>query len=193
MGTNQNISKLKIEQKNGNQIINKNNYIESLPTFSKIGLAQNLLKEMYSLKERFEDNKNKMIDKIEQNCLKYYKNKIYSKEIYDYFETNNLEEHFDYNLTNDLKDIIQNILYEPIYNFLFTLRNNNNLVIQIINNCNPKYYKEISNFIIHFFYEDISNCTFFQEELFLIIYLYFEDLIFKKLPFKLNSSFFKNN
>ena len=193
MGTNQNISKLKIEQKNGNQIIDKNNYIESLPTFSKIGLAQNLLKEMYSLKERFEDNKNKMIDKIEQNCLKYYKNKIYSKEIYDYFETNNLEEHFDYNLTNDLKDIIQNILYEPIYNFLFTLRNNNNLVIQIINNCNPKYYKEIANFIIHFFYEDISNCTFFQEELFLIIYLYFEDLIFKKLPFKLNSSFIKKN
>ena len=40
------------------------NKIELLPLFSKISLSQALLKEMISKKELFEENKNKMIEKI---------------------------------------------------------------------------------------------------------------------------------
>ena len=50
-------------------LVNKYSDIELLPTFNKICFAQNLLKEMNSLKERFDDNKNKMISQIEQNML----------------------------------------------------------------------------------------------------------------------------
>ena len=164
MGTNQttNISK-KLDLKDGSadQSINTNDYIDSLTTFNKLCLAQNLLKEMYSLKERFEENKEKMIGQIEQNCYKYYKNKLNSKEIYDYFESNKIEERSIYKLTNNSKFIYENKIYRNFYDFLFILRNNNSLILEIINNCDPKYYKDLSYFIVHFFYKDICDCSFY--------------------------------
>ena len=42
--------------------------IEKLPTYTKISILQGLLKEMTSIKERFEDNKNDMLNKIKINC-----------------------------------------------------------------------------------------------------------------------------
>ena len=38
--------------------------MESLPIFNKISLVQAILKEMLSIKERFEENKNKMLEKM---------------------------------------------------------------------------------------------------------------------------------
>ena len=193
MGTNQttNIAK-KIELKEGSQSSNYNNYINSIPTFNKLCLAQNLLKEMYALKERFEENKEKMIGKITQNCYKFYKNKLYSKEVYDYFDSNNLEERNNYKLLTNPKFLQEN-KYKSIYDFLFILRNNNLLIMKIIDKCEPEYYKDLSYFIIHFFFEDTTNCSFFQEELLLILYLLIENNIIKKLPLKLNSSIIKND
>ena len=196
MGTNQttNISKkLDIKDGNGEQSINTNDYIDSLTTFNKLCLAQNLLKEMYSLKERFEENKEKMIGQIEQNCYKYYKNKLNSKEIYDYFESNKIEERRIYKLTNNSKFIYENKIYRNFYDFLFILRNNNSLILEIINNCDPKYYKDLSYFIVHFFYKDICDCSFYQEELLLIIYLTIENAMNKSLPEKLTSSTIKKD
>ena len=182
MGANQatNFSK-KLET--GNQTTD--NYIDSLSTFNKIIMAQSLLKEMYSLKERFEENKDKMVEKIVQNSYKYYKNKLNLKEIYDYFESNNLEVRNNYKLINNSKIFDKN---KKLHDFLFFLRNNNSFLIQIINKCEPKHYKDLSYFIVHFLYEDTTNCSFFQEELLLIIYLYLENTIIKTLPLKLNSS-----
>ena len=189
MGTNQttNITK-KLDIKEGNQAAME--YIESLPTFNKLCLAQSLLKEMYSLKERFEENKSKMIGELEQNCYKYYKNKLYSKEIYDYFESNNLETRNNYKLVNNSKIFNK---YKNIYDFLFFLRNNNSIILEIINKCEPYNYKNLSYFIVHFFYEDTTNCFFVQEELLLFIYLFLENKIMKLLPEKLNSSLIKND
>ena len=189
MGTNQttNITK-KLDIKEGNQAAME--YIESLPTFSKLCLAQSLLKEMYSLKERFEENKNKMIGELEQNCYKYYKNKLYSKEIYDYFESNNLETRNNYKLVNNSKIFNK---YKNIYDFLFFLRNNNSIILEIINKCEPYNYKNLSYFIVHFFYEDTTNCFFVQEELLLFIYLFLENKIMKLLPEKLNSSLIRKD
>ena len=189
MGTNQttNISK-KLDIKEGNQT--PTDYIESLPTFNKLCLAQSLLKEMYSLKGRFEENKTKMIGQLDQNSFKYYKNKLNSKEIYDYFESNNLDERYNYKIINNSK--IFNI-YKHIYDFLFLLRNDNSLIIEIINKCEPKYYKDLSYFLVHFFYEDTTNYLFFQEELLLFIYLFLENKIIKSLPEKLNSSLIKKD
>ena len=196
MGTNQatNISK-KLDRKdnNGEQEINNNDYFDSLTTFNKLCLAQNLLKEMYSLKERFEENKDKMISRIEQNCYKYYKNKLNSKEIYDYFESKNLEERINYKLTNNSKFIYENKIYRYFYDFLFVLKNNNSLILQIINKCSQKYYKDLSYFIVHFLYKDTCNCSFYQEELLLIIYLCIENAMDKSLPSKINTSSIKKD
>ena len=63
--------------------------LENYPTYAKISLLQSLLKEMTSIKERFEDNKNDILKKIRKNCSLYYKNKISTKEIYDYCISNN--------------------------------------------------------------------------------------------------------
>ena len=186
------ISKMKSEIKNANQSTDTIHF--ELSTFNKLCVAQNLLKEMYSLKERFEENKNKMIGEIEQNCFKYYKNKLHSKEIYDFFESNDLEDHIDYKLINNSKNISEKgNINNYIYEFLFIIRNNNSLILELIENCDPKYYKDLSNFLSQFFLEDTSNCSFFQEELLLIIYLFFEKLIIKKLPMKLNSSNLKKD
>ena len=165
-------------------------------TFNKICIAQNLLKEMYSLKERFEENQNKMIGQIEQNCIKFFKNKLHSKEIYDYFESNNLEKRIEYKLiTCNSKNNLDknNNINEDIYNFLFILRNNNSLILDLIDKCDEKYYKDLSHFLTHYFFEDISNCSFFQDELLLIIYLFLEKLIMNTLPDKLKNSNLKKD
>ena len=165
-------------------------------TFNKLCIAQNLLKEMYSLKERFEENQNKMIGQIEQNCIKLFKNKLHSKEIYDYFESNNLEKRIEYKLiTSNSKNNLDknNNINEEIYNFLFILRNNNSLILDLIDKCDEKYYKDLSHFLTHYFFEDISNCSFFQDELLLIIYLFLERLIMNTLPDKLKNSNLKKD
>ena len=195
MGTNQTglSKKLDIKDNNGEQNINNSDYFDSLTTFNKLCLAQSLLKEMYSLKERFEENKDKMISRIEQNCYKYYKNKLNSKEIYDYFESNNLEERINYKLTNNSKFIYENKIYRYFYDFLFVLKNNNSLILQIINKCQQNYYKDLSYFIVHFLYKDTCNCSFYQEELLLIIYLCIENAMDKSLPSKINTSAIKKD
>ena len=133
-------------------LTNKYNDIDILPTFNKICLAQNLLKEMNSLKERFEENKNKLINEINQNCFKYYKKAITSKEIYDYFNSNNLEERIEYKLINTPEDILNKDLYNSIYNFLFLIRNNFTFLNKIINSVENKYFKDISYIFVDFFF-----------------------------------------
>ena len=167
-------------------LMNKYTDIDILPTFNKICLAQNLLKEMNSLKERFDDNKNKMINEILQNCFKYYKKKIIAKEIHDFFESNNLEEHIDYKLINKSENILDEDLYLSIHNFIFLIRNSYSFVTKLINKCDSNDYKDISYFFTHLFYEDISSYSFFQEELSIFSFFVFEKLINETMPKKLN-------
>ena len=155
--------------------------IDQLPIFSKISLAQALLKEMISIKGRFDDNKNKMIEKIQSKCYTYYKNLIISQEIYDNCILKDDENRWTYILKNNSKKVIDSMIYLPVYNFLFLLRNNNKIMIRLINRCHTKYMDAMSYFIAHFCYENTinNNNSFIQEELQLIIYFIIEKIIWK--------------
>ena len=174
-------------------LINNLSDIDILSTFNKICLAQNLLKEMNSFKERFDDNKNKMIDEIGQNCLKFYKKKIMIKEIYDNFEQNNLDKYINYNVVNNPESILDKDIYNSIYNFIFLIRNSYSLLMKIINYCDVFNSKNLSYFFIHLFYEDISSCSFLQEELLIFSFFVFNKLINKTMPNNLENSNNFNN
>ena len=180
-------SKLSLEQKRstlkGIELLEYER-IEKLSTFNKMKKLQYLLKEMISLKKTFEINKNKIIDKINQNCFNYYKNKINMKEIYDYCQSKNLEDHISYSLIKDPKNYLNDFLkdsYDDIYKFIFILRNNNKMMLQLIDSCQQNDYDNLSDFLINFFYEDTINSSFIQEELMLIIYLILEKNIMGEL------------
>ena len=155
--------------------------IEKLSTINKIIKLQNFCKEMISTKERFSKNKTEMISKINKNCLNYYKNKIKMKEIYDFCQSKRPEEHIDYILIENPESYFD-IKYDNIYNFLFMLRNNNKVMLKLMQYCPEVNYEQLSDFIVNFFYEDTINSSFIQEELMLLIYLIFEKNLYEKLP-----------
>ena len=155
--------------------------IEQLPTFTKISILQGLLKEMSSIKERFEDNKNDMLEKIKKNCYCYYKNKIGMKEVYDYCKTNAPEQHFNYVLVEETKDKLKD-KYKIISEILFLLRNNNDIIMNIIKKCPENSYDQLADFLVNFFYENTIDSSFNEEELIIIIYLIIEEHFLNKLP-----------
>jgi hypothetical protein len=101
--------------------INKDRELEKLPSFKKIVILQNLLKEWHSMKERFKINANKMKEEIYLNCYNYFDNKVYMKEIFDYCISRKPEEHTDYKLISDIKDYLNNDIYQSLYDFFFLL------------------------------------------------------------------------
>ena len=155
--------------------------IEKLPTYKKIYILQGLLKEMKSIKERFEDNKQHMLDKISKNCYNYYKSKIGIKEIYDYCRSNSPEIHTNYILLENSKEKLSTD-YDLLYTILFLLRDNNDIIINMIKNCPENSYEQLSDFLVNYFYENTIDSTFNEEELIVIIYLIIEDLIIIKMP-----------
>ncbi len=136
-------------------------YIENLPTIQKIFIVQNLLKEMISIKDRFEENKEKMKEKIDSNSFIYFKNFILIKEKYDYFESENPEIPLNYILLKNTNEILCYFEEEKnkvfIENFFFELRNNNSLMLKIIEKINSKYYEKLSDFMVHFLYKNTKN------------------------------------
>jgi hypothetical protein len=153
-----------------------------LPTFNKINVAQALLKEMISIKERFDENKNNMINKIKFYCYTFYKYLILSKEINDYCNTKKeLNDRNTYILANVASNKISPGFYNLIYKFLFFIRNNNKYMLKIIDKCHIRYIPTLSYFIANFCYENTicNNNSFIQEELQLIIYFLIEKIIYK--------------
>ena len=158
---------------------NEDKKYESLTTFEKIIELQNLLKEMNSIKERFEYNKDKMNEKLYLNCYNYFNDKVYMKEIFDYCISRKPEEHKNYKLISNIQDYLDNNIYNSLYDFFFLIRNNYNLLIQIINNFDKFCYPELSDFLVNFFYENILDSSFTQPELIILIYFLLEDLFSK--------------
>ena len=103
------------------------------------------------------------------------------KEIYDYCESENPEVHIDYVLIENSEEILSSN-YQVLYDILFILRDNNDIMIKIIKNCPTNSYDQLADFLVNFFYENTINSTFNEEELMVIIYLIIEDLIINKLP-----------
>jgi hypothetical protein len=162
--------------------------LEKLPTYSKISLLQALLKEMTSIKERFEDNRKDLLEKIGNNCNSIYKNKIGIKEIYDYCKSNSPEQHYNYVLVEDAEEALRD-KYNIIYDAIFLIRNSNDIMVNFIQNCPKRSYEQFVDFLVHFFYENTIDSTLNEEELIIIIYLVIEDYFLKTLP----DNFFLDN
>ena len=160
---------------------NEDNIIENQSTFNKMIFLQGLLKQLTSKKDRFEGIKEKIISKINNNCYNYYNGKIGIQQIYDYCESNDPDIYNEYILFQDPKSILLN-KFEIIYKTFFILRNNNYKIMKIINSSPVEYHKELSNFLVHFFYENTIDNSLNNDELILIIYLILENLIMNKLP-----------
>ena len=155
--------------------------IEKLPTYKKICILQGLLKEMKSTKERFEDNKKELLEKLSNNCYNFYKSQLGMKEIYDYCNSSNPETKLNYILYKNSKEKFSNN-YDTLYYIIFLLRNNNEIMLSIIKGCPNNLYPQFSDFIVNFFYENTIKSSFNDEELLVIIYLVIEDIIMNKLP-----------
>ena len=72
---------------------------------------------------------------------------------------------------------------EVLEELLFSFRNDNRLILALIENC-PKekdksQHELLSRFLVHNFYENILNSTFVQEEMLVLFYLLLEELIYK--------------
>ena len=164
-----------------NEKTNNKTNLESLSTIQKILILQNLLKEMSSMKGIFNESQNKMIQKLDSNCYKYFKNKIFIKEIYDYFLAEKPEEQKKYELIENPKTFLDKV-YQPLYDFFFLIRNDNSLMLKIIEFSDKTVYEDLSDFFVNFLYENILNNSFVENHLLLMIYLLLEKLILKNLP-----------
>ena len=94
-------------------------YLSNIPTFDKVVKLQKLLKELSSIKGRFEENVNKFTDRINKKCYEYFKNKIFIKYILDYCEQSNPEEHKEYILIENTPKYLEKELYQIIFDFYF--------------------------------------------------------------------------
>ena len=156
--------------------------IEKMSTFDKVAKLQNILKEISSMKIRFEANKDRILEKIKDNTFKFYENKINIKEILDYCQSDNLEEFIKYSLIYEPIEYFKEKgkdIYKDIYNFIFLIRNNNKLMLKLIDKCDKEDYENLSDFLVNFCYEDTISSSFIQEELMLLIYLILEKNILK--------------
>ena len=171
----------KLEKPNHLSLLRSNSNISDLnniTTFEKICTLQRLLKEVTSMKERFENNKEKMKIQINKNCSNFYKSKIAIKEIYDYVSS---KKYINYKLSEDIKiDLASG--YEFISPLMFAFRNSNKKILQLIEKCPKENYDYLSNFLVNFFYENILNPSFCQEDFMVIVYLLLEKLIEKNVP-----------
>ena len=168
--------------------------LNSICTFDKIIMLQKLLRELSSNKAKFKENINQFTDKINKKCFAHFKDKIYIKEILDYCSSNQFEEHTSYNLNENIQQYMDKNLYQLIYDFYFLIRNENYILIEIIKLTDDKTNnKNFSDFIVHFLYENLINCSFIQDELLLIIYLLLENLFFDSFPNNINIEKTNNN
>ena len=170
---------------------NNNQQIDS--TFKKICILQSKLKDLMSKKMIFENTKNQMIKKLNENTKKYFLKKIKIKEIYNLVNVKSFNEHNNYNLLSEEDEDLLISKSEAIKEIFFLIRKEFKLLLFIIEKLDKQHYENFSYFISHFLYEKIINENLYQEELNHLIYLLLEKLIYN-LPNKnfynfLNSHF----
>ena len=170
--------------------------LKKYSTIQKILLLQRLLKEMTSIKQRFKGNKNKMLQKLDKNCINYYKKKIYMKEIFDFCTSTRPEERIEYILIEDAKNCF-NESYQALYDFYFLIRKDYSLMLKIIElsekygeTLREKYredlIEELNDFLVNFLYGNTIKSSFSDEELMIMIYLLLEKFILINLPDKID-------
>ena len=184
-----------------NNISNKNYYnqlkstynLSTISTFDKVVMLQKLLKELSSIKGIFEENIYKLEEKINKKCFEYFRNKISIKKILDHCDSYDPEEHKDYILVKNAQNYLEKELYSILSDFYFLIRNENYLMLKIIQLSEGNINKELSDFFINFFYENLINSSFIQDEILLMIYLLLDNLFFESFPNHINLTSFNNN
>ena len=154
--------------------------MKCMTTIEKVLILQRLLKELKFRKKAFLDIKEKMYSEIDKNLINFFEGRIYVKKIFDQILNDKTKVNTnEYILIPGDKNSLKN-LYEPFYNFLFLLQNDNSLMLKLINlfENDKRYFKPLSEFIVHFLYVDIINCSFNDDRLILLIYLLLEKQIF---------------
>ena len=153
--------------------INQDLKLKSMPTIEKVLMLQKILKELKFRKKAFLDTKEKMYSEIDKNLIQFFEGRIYTKKIFDHILNDDTKVHStEYILIPGDKTSLKD-LYEPFYNFLFLLQSDNSLMLKLIQLCKnyKRYFKPLSEFLVHFFYVDIINCSFNEDRLILLIYL----------------------
>ena len=84
------------------------------------------------------------------------------KEIYDFCQSKNLRAYILYIYRTTKKSFDDK--FSNIYNLLFILKNNNKLMLKLVEYCNEEYLEKLNDFIINFRCEDTINSSFIQEE-----------------------------
>ena len=154
--------------------------IDPNSSFKKLKTLQISLKEENALKDIFYVNKDELLKKIEKNCYEYYKEKIKIQKIYDNNNSNeNINNNNNYSNSKNylIKENAQSELpqcYDVIYRILFLLRSNNKLLLELIENIDYSNYEIFSNFLCHYFYNNIFSSTYINEYLLVLIYLLLE-------------------
>ena len=181
-----NIKKVQDSQKGTGNRISRNNLYENKKEDRSAIYNKKIINNFVSKKSselKLEEipnrNEDKKIESLTSFGFNYYKDKIYIKKIFDYCINGKPEEHRDYQLRTNIYDYLDSSLYNSLYDFFILIRNNNNLLIKIINCCSNFSYADLSDFIVNFLYENIINSSFVQPELIILIYLLLEDLFSK--------------
>ena len=128
---------------------------------------------MKSIKGRFGENINIMLERLKNNCKDFYKNQIGMKAIYDYCKSNNPEKYYNYVLVENNEERLGHN-YDIINKIIFLLRNNNELLLNFINNCPSNSFDQFADFLVNFLFNNTIDSSFNEEELIIIIYLIIE-------------------
>lgn len=167
-----------------NQKFYQDSDLESMKIIDKLLMLKKLLKKLSFSKKSFVDTKEKIFKEINKNCYEYLEGRINIKKAFDQILS---EERKLYNnkyiLIEDSKEGLGN-LYEPLYNFFFLLQKDNSLMMKLIEYSQDQtsYNSELSDFLVHFLYVDIIDCSFNEDRLMLMIYLLLEKKFLETSP-----------
>ena len=147
----------------------------SLIILEKLQILQKTLKQEIALREIFLNNKEELFEKIELNTYEYYKKKLSIQEIY--FNNKDLnstdQKYIKFELSKDSKSELPQCI-DPLEKLFFYFRNNNEMLLKLINKIDNSKYEEFANFLCHFFYVDVFSSTSINEPLLVLIYLLIE-------------------
>ena len=147
-------------------------------SFNKLKKLQLSLKEEVALNDIYFENRDNLLKKIEKNSFEYFQNQMSIQEIYDHViialgkegsEKKRIKYVVSLRPQNELPQC-----YDALYKLMFYFREQNSLTINLINNCPKENYETLANFICNFFYVNVFNSTFINENLLTLIYILLE-------------------
>ena len=154
-------------------VIRKEEYeIDPNSSFNRLRTLQKNLKEENALRENYSKTKDELLKKIDSHCYRYYKTKIAIHELYDmpiHSELNKMKYVVAENGQAELPQC-----YEPLYNLMFAFRNDNTMMLKLIEKSSINQYDNLATFIVHFFYENLLSSNQDSEDLLVILYLLIE-------------------